>query len=531
MFNSDLTKNYNHQDATMEILIMLAGAFLLGCLLCWLFKKLYSQDDVSYETNSTYNETNIQNLTESNNVPQTNASRKVKIVDSPSDTDYAIPRMDDLTKISGLGLDTQANLKENGIKSYTDLRDVERQTLIDALGNSGDKVSRLKEAETWPHQASLAAKGEWKKLSEYQAFIKRAKIASKNISLSKTGKVDDLKKIEGIGPKIEEILNDKGIFTFKELRKTDSDVLKDFIIKEDKRFELNETESWPHQAGMAEKNQWEELGIYQEFMEDDSSDNNDIYKSNVTNISPISKKATKTDSIVSLVDNKDLKADKEITLVSSQADKFLEDYDNSDKKESTNESVYDDLKKIEGIGPKIEQVLNKNYIYTFKELHKTDRDTLKKHLDNAGKQFQMHEPKSWPHQAGMAERGEWDELKLYQEFMDGGREIPSASSKNVEPISLHVNNTTDNKASGKDNLKKIEGIGPKIEELLNDAGINTYEDLKNSNRNALKKLLDAAGPQYRMHEPETWPLQAKMAFQKEWQKLEDYQDFLLGGRE
>ena len=53
----------------------------------------------------------------------------------------------------------------------------------------------------------------------------------------------------------------------------------------------------------------------------------------------------------------------------------------------------------------------------------------------------------------------------------------------------------------------------------------------NSNRNTLKALLDAAGPQFRMHEPETWPLQAKMAFNNEWEKLREYQDFLMGGRE
>jgi len=40
MFDNDVTKNYQLQDATFEILIMLAGAFLLGTLFCWALGKL-----------------------------------------------------------------------------------------------------------------------------------------------------------------------------------------------------------------------------------------------------------------------------------------------------------------------------------------------------------------------------------------------------------------------------------------------------------------------------------------------------------
>ena len=67
-----------------------------------------------------------------------------------------------------------------------------------------------------------------------------------------------------------------------------------------------------------------------------------------------------------------------------------------------------------------------------------------------------------------------------------------------------------------------------FESLLNEAGITTYEQLKNSDRDTLKEIIDAAGPDYRMHEPETWPYQAGLAYRGEWKKLQDYIHFMTG---
>lgn len=82
----------------------------------------------------------------------------------------------------------------------------------------------------------------------------------------------------------------------------------------------------------------------------------------------------------------------------------------------------------------------------------------------------------------------------------------------------------------KDNLKKIEGIGPKIEQLLFDAGIYTWEALSQTSTDFIKKVLDDAGPRYKMHKPATWPKQAKMAAQGKWDELTKWQDKLKGGR-
>ena len=82
----------------------------------------------------------------------------------------------------------------------------------------------------------------------------------------------------------------------------------------------------------------------------------------------------------------------------------------------------------------------------------------------------------------------------------------------------------------KDDLKIVEGIGPKIEELLKAEGINTWEDLANTSVERLKDILQKGGDRFKMHEPTTWPDQAKLAHDGKWKDLAEYQDFLIGGR-
>lgn len=81
-----------------------------------------------------------------------------------------------------------------------------------------------------------------------------------------------------------------------------------------------------------------------------------------------------------------------------------------------------------------------------------------------------------------------------------------------------------------DDLKKIEGIGPKIQQILGDAGINTFEKLSNSDVEQIRETLLAAGSRYKMFDPTTWPEQAKHAAAGEWDALKELQDSLQGGK-
>ena len=85
-------------------------------------------------------------------------------------------------------------------------------------------------------------------------------------------------------------------------------------------------------------------------------------------------------------------------------------------------------------------------------------------------------------------------------------------------------------ASVKDDLKKIEGIGPKIEEILNTAGILSFADLSKSGTDELKSLLATAGKRYQIHNPSTWAQQARLAAAGQWDELQKWQDELSGGK-
>jgi len=75
----------------------------------------------------------------------------------------------------------------------------------------------------------------------------------------------------------------------------------------------------------------------------------------------------------------------------------------------------DSLRKIEGIGPKIEQMLYTEGIYTWDALSKTEVAFIQTVLDKGGPAYKVHNPGSWPFQAGLAATGKWDELKKWQD--------------------------------------------------------------------------------------------------------------------
>ena len=82
----------------------------------------------------------------------------------------------------------------------------------------------------------------------------------------------------------------------------------------------------------------------------------------------------------------------------------------------------DDLKIIEGIGPKLESILKEAGITDWKVLAASDPDKIREILEGAGSRFKMFNPTTWPKQAQMAVDGQWDELEAYQDRLDGGLE-------------------------------------------------------------------------------------------------------------
>ena len=80
-----------------------------------------------------------------------------------------------------------------------------------------------------------------------------------------------------------------------------------------------------------------------------------------------------------------------------------------------------DLKVVEGIGPKIAELFNDNGILTWAELANTEVATLQTHLDSKGERYRVHNPGTWPMQSGLAAEGKWAELKKWQDENDYGK--------------------------------------------------------------------------------------------------------------
>ena len=81
-----------------------------------------------------------------------------------------------------------------------------------------------------------------------------------------------------------------------------------------------------------------------------------------------------------------------------------------------------------------------------------------------------------------------------------------------------------------DDLKIVEGIGPKIELVLNAAGITTWHQLWHTDEKKLRDILFEAGKRFNANDPSTWPEQARLLANGETEKFKAYTDYLISGR-
>ena len=84
------------------------------------------------------------------------------------------------------------------------------------------------------------------------------------------------------------------------------------------------------------------------------------------------------------------------------------------------EAVPDDLKVIEGIGPRMEAALVAAGVDNFAKLAQVSEDEIRAAIHAAGMRFAPSVP-TWAQQAAFAARGDWAGLKAYQETLRSGR--------------------------------------------------------------------------------------------------------------
>lgn len=155
---------------------------------------------------------------------------------------------DDFTRFWGIGPKIEALLHGRGFNRYSQLADASQDDVKAVIKEAKVSKSRLPEDPhmVWTSQARLAAADDWDGVA---AFID-------------TNRRDDLKLIWGIGPKIEGLLNNKGIYTFAKLSRMLPEDINTIINEAGTRFVLSPDRlhsSWIEQAHVADIEDWDEF--------------------------------------------------------------------------------------------------------------------------------------------------------------------------------------------------------------------------------------------------------------------------------
>jgi len=419
----------------------------------------------------------------------------------------------DLRLIEGIDPSIEKVLRKAGINSWGDLAGKSEDDLNSIMSDAGPEYKSL-DTSSWIQQAKLAEAGQWDDLILLQKALGDDDVSKMQLfyaAKSETGasfedysallSSDNLQIIEGIGPKADATLKKAGIGNWSDLAGKQPEELKEILLKESSGFRILKTDTWPRQAELAAAGKWPELVEYQKFLDAGREDTGDF----------------DTPSKVSMIVEKLRKSGIPEVGKDDTGISYAGVFQN------------DNLQIVEGIGPKIEGLLKDAGINNWAALAAKTPEDLKSILDDAGSRYRMHNPSSWPKQAKLAENGKWKELVVFQQFLDAGRENvgdhenPSKVAKLAMRVLGFSNNPED--------LAIIEGVGPKISELLKAAGINNWSALANTEVSRLEEILEEAGSNFKLANPGTWPKQARLAAEGKWGELKDYQDFLQGGKD
>ncbi|MCG2459400.1 hypothetical protein K8352_01410 [Flavobacteriaceae bacterium F89] len=122
--------------------------------------------------------------------------------------------------------------------------------------------------------------------------------------------------------------------------------------------------------------------------------------------------------------------------------------------------------------------------------------------------------------------------KLESDLADRDKKlsVKAPPVKPVNPFDRFAAKEAFGKAVKQDDLKIIEGIGPKIEKLFHNFDIKTWKALSKASVASCQKILDSGGERYKIHDPASWPMQARMCDENKWADLRKWQDEHKSGK-
>jgi predicted flap endonuclease-1-like 5' DNA nuclease len=230
----------------------------------------------------------------------------------------------------------------------------------------------------------------------------------------------------------------------------------------------------------------------------------------------------------------------------------------------TSESAEDDLLIIEGIGPQMEAALKAANIRTYRQVADASVQDLRAAIEVRGLRF-APSLVNWAKQARFLASGDQAGFERYRDHLVRGLEPGQSVSKDYvvtmadataappeqKPRRAKAETAAaapKTKAKKKpqaarkpkaekppevvkpDDLKVIEGIGPKMEKALNAAGIMTFARLAATSEDELRTAIEAQGLRFAPSIP-TWAKQARLLADGDQAGFEAYKDRLIAGRE
>lgn len=99
-----------------------------------------------------------------------------------------------------------------------------------------------------------------------------------------------------------------------------------------------------------------------------------------------------------------------------------------------------------------------------------------------------------------------------------------AATRNAIAFDASAAKAVYGKTIKQDDLKVVEGIGPKIEGMFKDNGIKTWKALSEATVADCQKVLNTGGKRYQIHDPASWPMQARMCYEGKWSELAKWQN-------
>ncbi|MDR7384613.1 helix-hairpin-helix domain-containing protein [Promicromonospora iranensis] len=210
----------------------------------------------------------------------------------------------------------------------------------------------------------------------------------------------------------------------------------------------------------------------------------------------------------------------------------------------------DDLQRIEGIGPKIASALVAAGYPTYASIAAANEDELRKAVASQGIRF-APSAASWADQAQYLVDSDPKGLDEYQDYLVGGQERRAKFHENVDYADVDEITDADVRAKAlaedeqaaaaaaaaepepepePQDLRRIEGIGPKIEATLQAAGYTTYAKIAGASEAELRAALATGGIKF-APAAASWADQARYLVDGDEDGFQEFQDYLVGGQD